>query len=207
MKILIGQPIFEEKINQLEKEVIEHDNVDLFLYPEGYLHDNLEIARLLADTYNKIITTGYKKPKDKAVIIARDGTLLLDRMKYDDPNVVDVEYLKVGFLLCDELVLHGLNTNIQNIDMVLHPIGVGMFSEEQFDEWINLAKETAIKHKTIILGTSHADGSFQNCGLSIPIAYCINQNGEEIFIMKNDTRSVLLDLNTLECEIKEKFYM
>jgi hypothetical protein len=204
MKILIGQPIFEKHINQLEKSVKENPEVDIIIYPEGYLHDNLDAACSLSRLYDKIIMTGYKKPKDRAVIISRSGSALLDRAKYDEPKIVEVENMIVSFLLCDELVIQGLEGSNQNIDFIVHPIGVGMFSEEQFDEWILKAKETAKKNKTIMIGTSHADGSFRDCGVSIPIAYCIDRNGEEIFIMQNDTRSVIFDLKTLEYFIKEE---
>jgi len=73
-----------------------------------------------------------------------------------------------------------------------------MFSEEQFDEWISEAKRIAVKYNTIILGTSHADGSYRNCGISIPIAYCIDRVGEPIFISKNDLRTRIINLKTKE---------
>jgi hypothetical protein len=204
MKILVGQPKLEQHLCQLEKEVMNNLYVDIFIYPEGYVNDNLDAARFLAQKYQKIILTGYKRPKDRAVIIDRNGTILLDRAKYDKPKVINIEDLVVGFLLCDELVLQGLEVGIPRLDFVVHPIGVGMFSEDQFEEWITKAKEIARDHKTIIIGTSHADGSFRNCGVSIPIAYCIDPNGEEIFVMKNDIRSVVLDLKTLQYEIIDK---
>ncbi|GIO36347.1 hypothetical protein J41TS12_12080 [Paenibacillus antibioticophila] len=100
------------------------------------------------------------------------------------------------FLLCDELVKHGLIGDGHTLDLIFHPIGVGMFSEEQFSEWIGLAKNIAKQHGAIMIGTSHADGAYRDSEVSIPIAYCINQNGEEIFVKKNDVRTVILDTNT-----------
>jgi hypothetical protein len=203
MKILIAQPVIEKQMKQLIEDVRTYSDVDMFLYPEGYLQENLEMACLLAGDNQKILITGYKKPKDRAVVIARDGVTLLDRAKYDNPKVIQIEDLRIGYLLCDELVLQGLETSNNSINLIVHPIGVGMFSEEQFSEWIGFAKELARKHRSVMIGTSHADGSFNNCGISIPISYCINHDGQEVFIMKNDTRSVLLDLETLEFEVLE----
>ncbi len=201
MKIFIGQPVMEYGTDQLEKALEKNTGADLYLYPEGYLNDNLESACSLAQTYNKTIITGYKKPKDRAVIIYGSGGIVLDRAKYDDPKVIEMGRLKIGSLLCDELILQGLSTVSEKLDLIVHPIGVGMFSEGQFEEWMNLAKKNAREHQAIMLGTSHANGSYKNCGTSIPIAYGVNRYGEEIFVMKNDTRSVVLDLDTLDNEI------
>lgn len=79
---------------------------------------------------------------------------------------------------------------------MIHPIGVGMFSEEQFQEWIDEARKIAITYNTMIIGTSHSDGSYGDTGVSIPIAYCFDKNGEEVFIAKNDVRSQLLNTTT-----------
>ncbi|GAA0291926.1 hypothetical protein GGQ92_002960 [Gracilibacillus halotolerans] len=82
------------------------------------------------------------------------------------------------------------------IDFIAHPIGTGMFSEDQFNEWLEYARRVAIKHQCYILGTSHADGSYKNCGISIPIAYCIDKNGKALFIAKSDTRTRIIDLDS-----------
>ena len=68
-----------------------------------------------------------------------------------------------------------------------------MFSEEQFTEWSEEARKNAMERKAMIIGTSPVDGSYRNCGVSIPIAYCYDKNGEEVFLSKNDTQSRVLD--------------
>lgn len=80
------------------------------------------------------------------------------------------------------------------MDLIVHPIGVGMFSEEQLNEWVTEAKKIAIKNKCFIVGTSHADGSYKNCGYSIPIAYCFDQNGDEIFLQTNKVTSKIVEI-------------
>ncbi|MGM0883066.1 MAG: hypothetical protein ACQEXQ_18770 [Bacillota bacterium] len=204
MKILIAQPKLEKEIKQLEQEALNHPSVDIIIFPEGYMNHNVELACELAKTSNKIIISGHKKPKDRAIIINRNGVICLDRAKYDSSVIVEVEGKRIGHILCDELVLQGLSgLETSKIDFIAHPIGVGMFSEEQFDEWINEAKKIAVAYQTLVIGTSHADGSFRGSNVSIPIAYCVDENGQEVFIAKNDIRSRILDTETRIVEIMD----
>jgi hypothetical protein len=127
------------------------------------------------------------------------GNIVLDRIKYSMTSFVIQDELKIGHILCDELVIQGIkNDEVNDIDLVVHPIGVGMFSKEQFEEWIDEAKKVAVTYKTMIIGTSHADGSFGDTGVSIPIAYCIDKEGNIVFIAEGDVRSRVLDIKTKE---------
>lgn len=204
MKILIAQPKLEQSVEQLKLELESNPSVDIAIFPEGYVNQNIEAARDLAKQYDSIIITGHKNPKDRALIINRKGEVILDRAKYDKSVIVTETELRIGHILCDELVLQGL-IDIEDIriDFVAHPIGVGMFSDEQFEEWIDEAKKLAKSYKTMIIGTSHADGSFRGSDISIPIAYCIGANGEEVFISKNDTRTRIMETDSKRVEIIE----
>ncbi|WP_159888576.1 carbon-nitrogen hydrolase family protein [Paenibacillus puerhi] len=200
MKIMITQPKLEQTIRQLENE-LHNNSVDVVIFPEGYLNENVEEACRLAKRYNTVLIGGHRRmndrPKDRAIIIDRSGTVILDRIKYSPTSFVEVEGLTIGHILCDELIVQGIKYESEiDIDLVVHPIGVGMFSEEQFQEWIDEARKIAIAYNTMIIGTSHADGSYRDTGVSIPIAYCFDINGEEIFISKNDVRSRILDLQS-----------
>ena len=109
MKILIGQPLHEDKIEQLENEIESNKDIDFVLFPEGYLAN------------------------EKALVSAR---------------------------------------------------------------------KIAKIYNTIIIGTSHADGSYRNCGVSLPISYFIDSDGEAIYISKSDIRTRIVDLSTKTVEIK-----
>lgn len=196
MKILIGLPKLENQNRQLEEVLRGKPEVDLVLFPEGYLNEDLELTCRLMRSYGTMLVSGYRNPKDRLVMIGRNGEVVLDRAKYEQHGSVELEGVRMTSLLCDELVKQGLIGEGHALDLIFHPIGVGMFSEEQFSEWIGLAKNTAKQHRAMMIGTSHADGAYRDSGLSIPIAYCINQNGEEIFVKKNDVRTVILDTNT-----------
>ena len=189
--------------DQLENELHKHPAVDIVIFPEGYLNENVEQACQLAKKHNTVLIGGYRnpleRPKDRALIINRQGEVVLDRVKYSPTSFVIVDGLKIGHILCDELIKQGLTgVNDTDIDLIVHPIGVGMFSEEQFEEWINEARQLAIASHTMIIGTSHADGSFRDTSVSIPIAYAIDRNGEAAFISKNDVRARILHLETRE---------
>lgn len=213
MRILIGQPIHETGIKQMVEEIKNNKGVDIVLYPEGYLSSEevLENACEIAKEYNITIITAYRKDnRDRAVIISNSGKKVLERgktpPKEDEelypPLVVDYTNMTIGYLLCMEILkgVRDLKKVDSQITFIAHPIGVGMFSDEQFEEWINEAKNIAKTYKTIIIGTSHADGSFRNCGVSIPISYCIDSSGEPVFISKSDIRSRIVNLITKEVE-------
>lgn len=211
MRILIGQPSQENNIVQLSNVMKNNPTIDIILFPEGYLanEDSLEEACKVSNKYNTAIITGFKKnEKNYAVIINRFGNIILKRPKTPisedlyKPSVVEYNGLNIGYLLCRE-ILKGLEGLEDSISIVAHPIGVGMFSDKQFDEWINLAREIAVKRNTMIIGTSHADGVLKGYDISIPISYCIDENGEDIFISKSDVRNRILDLETKELIIQD----
>jgi predicted amidohydrolase len=214
MKILIGQPTHEKDIVQLKNDIKVNKGIDAILYPEGYLSSGqiLEAACNIAKENNIMIITSYLKDnKNRAVIISNTGEKILERAKtipdedetLNTPLYVSYNGINIGYLLCME-ILKGMrdlkNTGV-NISFIAHPIGVGMFSDEQFEQWVNEAKKIAKTYKTIIIGTSHADGSYRNCGISIPISYYINSDGEPIYISKSDTRTRIVNLDTNEFEV------
>ena len=203
MKLLIIQPKLAKHIEELEKELKNNLDVDVVIFPEGYLNENVKQACDLAKTYNTVLIGGHRRlqesPKDRVIIINRMGEIILDRVKYSKTSPVDVEGLKIGHILCDELIVQEIKeVDYTNVDLIVHPIGVGMFSNEQFEEWITEATKIAIKYKTMVIGTSHADGSFGDTGISIPRAYCIDKEGSVVFISENDVRSRILDVETKE---------
>ncbi len=211
MKILIGQPLHENGLKQISNEIINNREVDIVLYPEGYLANEelLKDVCNIAKEYRVMIITSYRmNNKDRAVIINNHGEKILERAKTppDDneklynPLVVNYNKMNIGYLLCMEILkgVRDLQRVNETINFIAHPIGVGMFSDEQFQRWITEAKNIAKIYKTIVIGTSHADGSYRNCGISIPISYCIDSNGEEIFISKADTRTRIVDIDRKE---------
>ncbi len=201
MKLLIIQPKLEKHIEQLETELKNNMDVDVIIFPEGYLNENVKQACELAKTYNTVLIGGHRRlqesPKVRVIIINRVGEIILDRVKYSTTSYVEVDGLKIGHILCDELIVQEYNDeDYTNLDLIVHPIGVGMFSNEQFEVWITEAMKIASKYKTMVIGTSHADGSYGDTGISIPIAYCIDKDGSAVFISEKDVRSRILNVET-----------
>ena len=193
MRIVIGQPSLEPGLIQLEKELREYSDADILLYPEGYLNQNVEEASRLAATYGTMIVSGHRRlnerPKDRTIIIDRQGQIVMEKAKYTPALVVTQQDVVISTLLCDEIVLQGFQYDGEGVDLLLHSIGVGMFSEEQYTEWLEEARGIAIRNQCMVMGTSHADGSYRDSGISIPIAYCISPDGEIVFASHNDTRT------------------
>lgn len=209
MNILIMQPKLEESILQLENELKSNANVDMVIFPEGYLNENIEQACQLAKDMSTILVGGYRRmsdhPKDYAVLIGADGHVCIDRQKYTQTQIATIEGLRIGHILCDELLLQGLKKEPnQLLDLIVHPIGVGMYSIEQFNEWIGKAKEVAVNHQVMVIGVSHANGIFKGADQSIPIAYFLNSDGGSVFVAQNDTRTRLVDLTTKKVSILEE---
>ncbi|MGF9698853.1 hypothetical protein [Paenibacillus sp. MABNR03] len=199
MKIMIGQPKLEQALVQLEGELRSHPEVDILLYPEGYLNQNVEEACRLAARYETMIISGHRRlderPKDRTIIINKTGEIVLEKAKYTPAALIVEEGWTISTLLCDEIVLQGFrNEHIGHVHLIMHSIGVGMFSEEQYMEWLEKARQIAVTEQSVIMGTSHADGSYRDCDTSIPIAYCIAPNGEILLQSKKDTRTRIIDL-------------
>lgn len=145
------------------------------------------------------------------MIISNTGDKVLERPKtlpdkdaeLNIPLCINYNGINIGYLLCMEILkgMRDLKNNAVDINFIAHTIGVGMFSDEQFEQWVNEAKNIAKTYNTIIIGTSHADGSYRNCGISIPISYCINSDGEPIYISKSDIRTRIVNLDTKEFEV------
>lgn len=214
MRVLIGQPIHEEGLSQLERDIKTNTGIDIVLYPEGYILNEkvLEAACSIAKENKVMIITSYKKDnKNRAVIISDAGNIILEKAKTlpDDneelvqPLTVNYNSINIGYILCMEILkgMRDLKNVGKNINFIAHPIGVGMFSDEQFNLWINEAKKIAKTYKTIVMGTSHADGSYRNCGVSLPISYCIDNTGEPVYISKSHTRARIVGLDTKEVTV------
>ncbi|MFF2091630.1 hypothetical protein [Paenibacillus sp. NPDC058174] len=208
MKILLLQPRLEDALSQLREALHDYPGIDAVVFPEGYLNENVEEARKLAEQHGVILIGGYRKlqerPKDQAIIIGRSGEIALNRVKYSDTAFISQAGLTVGIMLCDELVLQGVKSEeFPSPDLIVHCIGVGMFSKEQFDEWTGLAQEMARTYCTYMIGVSHADGFYRDSTVSIPIAYAFDREGNVIFIAENDTRPRTWDTVSNEVIVRQ----
>lgn len=201
MNVLIGQPIHENRLLQLENVLRKVDDIDIVLFPEGYLSEESLIGDLkrLAQKYKVIVITSYKDSnnKDRVIIVGKEGDIVLERAKTPvesqrldesillQPSKIETEFGTIGIVLCMEIFFN--SEDLQDVDYIFNPIGVGMFSKEQYQEWTSRAKDIAISKNAMIIGASHADGFYRDYKVSIPLSYVIDKNGEEILMTENDT--------------------
>lgn len=63
MRVLIGQPLHEDNTKQLENEIKTNKEIDIVIFPEGYLSNEkaLESACEIAKKYNVTIFTSYRR--------------------------------------------------------------------------------------------------------------------------------------------------
>lgn len=206
------------------KELLNQDlpNKDLFINAINIIRDNYEKLNIKAEVklvHNDFDGRNILVKKDNEVyelsgiidfeVSYPDTTernlvqlyyrYFLDNKDYEDAFFKGYgKYLDIDADFNDRLYIYLL---CFVVDFIAHPIGVGMFSDEQFEQWINEAKNIAMTYNTIIFGTSHADGSYRNCGTSIPISYFINSNGEPLYISKSDTRTRIVNIDTNKVEV------
>lgn len=204
LRILIAQPTFENGLTQLKSELDHNQEIDIVLFPEGYFtHERIEEVSSMARIHKTYIVSGYRdiKNKDRAFIVNPLGDIVLDRAKTPEneilytPSKMQDDDLKIGYVLCREIFMGLEDLDSDPTDIIFNPIGVGMFSEEQFIEWTTEAKKIAIEQKAFVVGASHADGSYRNCGFSIPVAFCFDREGNEVLVSKNDVRTRVLDVD------------
>lgn len=210
MKLLICQAPHEDKIEVLEKMIVTNKDVTYFLFPEGYINSESSFDRakeLAKDHSVNIITSLRIHNNDLAVIINSQGENSYRRYKTNNNIKVKLNSplcyhdllnkKSIGFLLCMEILKGERDLPKKHYDLIVHPIGVGMFSEEQLDIWIGEAKKITKKYRTMIVGVSHSDGSYKNCGVSIPISYCINREGKVLHLDRRKSNSKIIDIDSV----------
>ncbi len=202
MKILLTQAERTENISLLKDQIAKID-CDIIMYPEGYISNERLLNEVcqLSKEFNKPIISSYLDDiyhKDNNVVVDEYGNEVLKRKKSNCSGPIigqtktRILNMKIGYLLCCEIFL--AKEDYSDCDIIFNPIGVGMFSEEQFIKWTAQARKLALKNKCKVIEVSHADGSFKNCGTSIPICYYFDKDGTEVYLSHNDTRSVVIDL-------------
>lgn len=207
MRILIGQPYHENGIEQMSEMLEKSRDVQLILFPEGYLSNEgiLRDASKLAKKHNVVIATSFLDSHDKrnrATLIDNTGEVLFIRDKTPEnacllsPSLIKTGIGTVGYMLCREIFLD--YSVLEGADIIINPVGVGMFSDEQFRVWSQRGKEIAEILKVPVIGASHADGFYRDSTISIPIAYCYDGNGNEMLLSKADIRPRIIDLETYE---------
>ncbi len=125
------------------------------------------------------------------------GSLALDRPKAGHdvhlplPSVARTRIGRVGMLLCREVFC--APAALRGANVVVNPIGVGMFSEDQFTTWTERAHAVALSCAAPVVGTSHADGRYKDAAVSLPLAFAFAGDGRTLALRRCDPRPVVVD--------------
>lgn len=209
VRVLVAQPRQEQSVIQL-RDALKQFEVDLAVFPEDYLRnaDALESACRLARKSGVVIATGAfygnggESPIRRAIVIDHTGAIVMNRPKTPKaqrllpPHVVSTGVGKLGMLLCREIFLDPLP--VRGADIIVNPIGVGMYSDAQFKDWTERARAVARLLRAPVVGASHSDGSFRPGGVSIPIAFAIDAVGLRVMVLRDDAQHATVVFPTNE---------
>lgn len=208
--LVIAKP--EDSISELEKYSTSNE-ADILLFPEGYLKsNNLKKAQLLAKKNKKWIITGMDDKRDKkkrmgsGIIIDDSGKIVGEHQKTsftqweidhgftrgNSIKVINTKLGKLGFAICYEIHFPEVPRvlALQGAEIIINPIGTGMWHEEQFKQWNAVAKTRASESNAFLIGCSH----YNDC---IPIAFAYAPGGECLVSERsvNKLIPVVLDFN------------
>ena len=221
-KIKIGLVIAKperDSISEIEKYITEE--ADILMFPEGYLQSkNLKKVQAIAKKNKKWIVTGMDDRRDKSkkmeagIIIDSDGRLVGEHFKTsitqwevdhgfsrgNSIKVINTKLGKFGFAICYEVhfpeVARALAIN--GVEIILNPIGTGMWHEEQFKQWNAVAKTRASENNAFVVGCSHFNDA-------IPMAYAYAPGGECLISVRDVNRMVMVTLDPEKYKLDKNF--
>ena len=202
MRIALCQAHSSEDLDELSA-LLSTTDCDVACFPEGYLRSPESVGdaqRLAADNHKAIVTSfrGESAPRDKACVIDASGSVVYtrDKSSLDGPLTRNwttrLFGTRIGFLLCGAIFLDWSDGR-EPANVIFNPIGSGMFSHEQFDEWVERAKKTAKFFSATVCGCCHADKHFRDSVLAISISFVIGPDGQTLHLSKDDLRVVVFD--------------
>ena len=211
MRIALCQARSSSDLDELS-DVLSSVDCDVACFPEGYVNSSElveEVKRLAAAAGKAIVTSfrGESAPRDKACVIDARGRVIYtrDKSSLDGPLVrnwtTHLYGTRIGFLLCGEIFLNW-NDGRESADVIFNPIGSGMFSHEQYDEWVERAKTTARFFTATVCGCTHADKFFRDSALAISISFVIGPDGQTLHLSKDDLRTVVFDSESGQLEVR-----
>lgn len=217
--IVIAKPE-RETISEIER-YISSDEIEMLLFPEGYLHsENLERVQQLAKKHKKWILTGMDDERnptrrmETGIIIDPYGNIIGEHHKtsltkseidngYQRGNsikIIKTPIGKFGFAICYEI--HFPETArilaLQGAEIIFNPIGTGMWNEAQFDTWNTVAKTRASENNVFVVGCSH----FNDC---IPVAFAYAPDGECLVLSREQNKMIPVVIDFDKYKTGKKF--
>ncbi len=208
----------EKDLSELRKFVLETKEVDLFLFPEGYLDAaQLDEASEIVARSSKWLVTSYSDERKKrkievGVVFNRRGkivgkhaktTLTRDEIKKGyvsgkSIEIIKTEFGKIGICVCYEMHFPEIarEYKLQGARAIFNPVGTGMYNEEQYRLWASLGKTRAYENGVYTFGCSHLSDA-------IPIAYAYDKDGIELLKARAVNKLFILNVPVEEMTRKD----
>ena len=220
LRVFLAIPQKNKELEQL-RCIVHKETADLYVFPEGFLHDNslLEALSLLSDLEG-VVVTGWKHQTPEGIfekaIVIEHGKIVdeyakciltqSERQKGKRPgpsiHCVNTHFGRLGIPVCYEIHFPEVSRlmALEQPIMLLNLIGTGMYHQLQLDQWTSLAKARAIENEVFVLGCSHYVGE-------IPLAFAYSPTGELIGQLTNTTGGLSVVVDTAESFLRPLGYM
>ncbi|WP_310605375.1 carbon-nitrogen hydrolase family protein [Anaerosporobacter sp.] len=219
-KILIAIPIKDNELQEL-KSFLYSEEADIYVFPEGFLHDTfLEEALKIICESKKFVITGYKEQSlegtfekaliiDNGVIIGEYAKCVLTKGEREKGkkggnkiHCINTKFGKIGIPICYEIHFPEVARIMANESPVLlvNIIGTGMYHETQYEQWTTLAKARAIENEVFVIGCSHYKGE-------IPLAFAYSPEGKLLLEKKNYYGGVAIEVDLNDSNKKAINYL
>jgi predicted amidohydrolase len=211
-----GDPLAE-----LER-FLDTDGVDVFVFPEGFLHSDLleKTCDLVGDSGRWVISgVDDRRIAGKrfqgAVVINPCGKIVGEHTKTsiggaevkagygrgDTINVIETGFGAIGVALCYEILYPEVCRilALKGAQLILNPIGVGMFDEKQYSQWVAVAAARAAENRVFVAGCSH-------CNEKIPLAFAYAPDGHCIASSRDANELTVVSIDFDRYRFSENYF-
>lgn len=199
----------EKNLDQLIR-FSERCDVDLLVFPEGYISSNqLYDASRWMKARKKWLVTSMEDKREKGfiyqtgVVMDDKGEIVGEHKKTsitdfekklnisrgDSIEVINTDFGKIGLSVCFELFFPEV-TRIYALNgarIIFNPIGTGMWDEKQYLVWNAVARARAAENGVFVLGCSHYNDG-------IPMAFAYAPDGECLVQTRDVNRMIKISL-------------
>jgi len=192
----------------LEMERLLDGAGDFVLFPEGFLsHGNLDRATQRVRASGRWASVGVEEADGalSVVVISPDGEIRLRHQKTaltdgdldagrvpgSGYQILETPFGVIGTPLCYEIHFPEISRifSMLGAQILLNPVGTGMWHELQLSQWTTVARARAIENGVFVAGCTHC------CG-AIPMAYAYRPDGAELGFIRDSKERLTVTIDT-----------
>ena len=201
-KVILAVP--NRSAAQEEMPKLLREGAGLYIFPEGFLRSEEDVAMAMALTekMEATVLAGYREGDREKVLVLENGRVTDEYTKCvlhtsekgrgkrpgKEKRCVRTRLGKIAVPICYELHFPEV-CRIMALEkpvLLVNPIGTGMYHQLQYSQWRAIARARAIENETPVAGCCHF------CG-EIPLAFAFNSAGEELLAVKGQYGSFGVD--------------